>query len=78
VTFGIPPGRRTPAQKLAEQQRQIVELWLQRPKRERTTEDVLAFYGWLSDHQSKLVPSGPAPVRQLREILKQHIVELTG
>lgn len=52
-----------------------MELWLQRPKRERTADDVLAFYGWLSDHQAKLVPNGPAPVRQLREMLKQHIVE---
>ena len=75
MNYGVPPGRRTPAEKAADRQRQIVELWLQRPKRERTADDVLTFYGWLSEHHAKLVPSGPAPVRQLRAILDGHIVE---
>lgn len=77
MNYGVPPGRRTPAEKTAERQRQIVELWLQRPKRERTADDVLTFYGWLSEHHAKLVPSGPGTVRQLRAILEGHIVEPT-
>ena len=74
MKFGIPLAEAHPPRRRL-RQRQTVELWLQRPKRERTAEDVLAFYGWLSDHRAILVPSGPDPIRQLRAILREHILE---
>jgi hypothetical protein len=70
-----PPSRNAADQKAAERQRRILELWLERPERQRTSEDILTFYGWLSEHEPGLVPSGAGSYRQLREILKAHIVE---
>ncbi len=45
-----------------------MELWLQRPKRERTAEGVLGFYGWQSDYRANLVAIGPAPSGRLSKI----------
>jgi hypothetical protein len=72
----VPPAsRNTASKKTADHQRQLVELWLQRPKAERTVDDILQFYGWLSEHKPDLIPSGSGAVRQLREIVATHIVE---
>ena len=52
----------------------ILDLWLARPRSARTDDDVLAFYGWLTEHESGLIPSGGGFYRQLQEILSGHIV----
>lgn len=75
----VPPAKRnTAAKKTADHHRQIVELWLERPKAERTGDDVMQFYGWLSEHKPDLIPSGDGAFRQLREIVAAHIVEPAG
>jgi hypothetical protein len=58
-----------------ERDRRIVELWRARRERQRTLDDVLPFYGWLSEHEAALVPSGPGSYAHVR-----HLVEpfLTG
>ena len=58
-----------------EQARRVVELWQDRPKSQRTSDDVLAFYGWLSDHESGLVPNGPGSYQAVRAIVAPFIVE---
>jgi hypothetical protein len=46
-----------------------VELWRERRERQRTLDDVLAFYGWLSEHQAALVPSGPGSYAHVRRLV---------
>ena len=61
-----------------EQAARIVELWRSRPKTQRTSEDVLVFYGWLSEHEPALVPGGEGKggsYRLLREILKEQMLD---
>jgi hypothetical protein len=53
----------------------IVELWLQRPKHERSDDDILRFYGWLTQHEPDLVPSGAGSYQQLRTILSKHLLD---
>jgi hypothetical protein len=61
--------------KAEEQERQIVDLWRQRPQARRTHDDVLTFYGWLSEHQSALVPGEPGSYQKLRTVLRDYLVE---
>jgi hypothetical protein len=53
----------------------IVQLWLQRPKSKRTDDDVLVFYGWLSEHEPGLIPSGSGSYKQLHKILSDHLLD---
>jgi hypothetical protein len=55
-----------------EQAQRIVDLWQQRPKPQRTSEGVLTFYGWLSEHESALVPGEPGSYRKLRTVLRDY------
>lgn len=71
----LAPPRNTAARKAAEAQRRLVELWLQRPRRERTAVDAEKFYGWLLQNEPALIPSGAGSYRQLLDILKDHIDE---
>ena len=61
--------------KPAEQEQRIVELWQQRPKAQRTSEGVLTFYGWLSEHDSALVPGEPGSYRKLHTMLREYVVD---
>jgi hypothetical protein len=61
--------------KPADQARRIVELWQERPRRQRTAEEVLTFYGWLTDHEPALIPRGPGSYQQVQVILGPHIRE---
>jgi hypothetical protein len=61
----------------ADRDRRIVELWQARGRQRRTTYDVLAFYGWLTDHEPRLVPPGPESYEYLRQLLAPHTVEDT-
>jgi hypothetical protein len=61
-----------------EQARRLVELWKERPKSHRTADDVLTFYGWLSEHEPKLVPGErgeSGSYERLRTILTAHVLE---
>jgi hypothetical protein len=71
----LPPPRNTAARRAAENQRRIVELWLQRPKSERTADDVEKLYAWLLQHEPGLIPGGTGSYRKLRAILEDHLVE---
>ena len=42
--------------KPAEQARRIVDLWQDRSRRQRTSNDLMAFYGWLSEHEPAANP----------------------
>lgn len=53
--------------------RRIVELWLQRPKHRRTEDDVIVFYGWLSEHEPGLIPAPGGSYHRLLEILGEHV-----
>jgi hypothetical protein len=57
----------------AEKATRIVELWLDRRHTRRTSDDVLAFYGWLSEHEPALVPDGPGALRRVCDILTPHL-----
>jgi len=70
-----PLFRNTAAARAAERERRLVELWLQRPARERTVDDVERFYGWLLQHEPALIPSGAGSYRQLTAILKDHLAQ---
>lgn len=59
----------------ANRDREIVERWKDRPRAQRTQHDVLAFYGWLTDHESRLVPPGPGAYERIRQLVSPHIVE---
>lgn len=58
-----------------EREHRIITLWMQRSKAKRTADDVLTFYGWLSEHEPGLIPQGAGSYQQLRNILKPHLVE---
>jgi hypothetical protein len=58
-----------------EQRRRILELWLERNKNRRTGDDVLVFYGWLSEHEPDLLPEGSGSYKQLRKIVSEHLIE---
>jgi hypothetical protein len=61
-----------------EKARRLVELWRQRPKTQRGSDDVLTFYGWLSEHEPALVPGErgeSGSYQKLRTILDAHLVE---
>jgi hypothetical protein len=59
--------------KPAEQARRIVEVWQERPRPQRTSEHVLTFYGWLTEHASELVPPGPGSFQKVRDLLALHV-----
>ena len=61
--------------KEAERERRIRELWLERPRDQRTSADVLHFYYWLSQHDSGLIPSGTGSFQQLHKILGDAVNE---
>lgn len=58
-----------------EQDRRILDLWLERPRSERTGDDLLKFFGWLSEHEPDLIPPGAGTYEQLRAVLGKHVVE---
>jgi hypothetical protein len=60
--------------KANERQQQIVDLWRQRPKERRTHDDVLTFYGWLSEHESELVPDEPGSYQKLHTVLGNYLL----
>ena len=62
----------------SERAQRLIELWLDRPKSQRTGEDVLTFYGWLTEHEPGLIPGDlgqGSSLKQLRAILNSHLVE---
>jgi len=64
--------------KEAERAQRLIDLWRERPKSERTGEDVLTFYGWLAEHEPGLIPGDVghgSSLKQLRAILTPHLVE---
>ena len=61
--------------KLADHARRVVELWQERPRGQRTAEQVLPFYGWLTEHEPALIPKGAGSYQQLQAILEPFIVE---
>ena len=63
--------------KADEQCRLIVELWQQRPRWQRGPDDLLRFYGWLSEHEPAVIPSGPGSFQRIRMILMPHVIETT-
>ena len=56
----------------AEREAQIVALWKGRPRHRRTSEDVVAFYGWLVDYAPWLVPRSSVSVEQVRALVDPH------
>lgn len=71
-------GPNPKAVKRDQQRLRLVELWLDRPKDQRTDDDLLRFYGWLSEHAPDLIPpaeSGAGTYQQLRTLLSNHIIE---
>jgi hypothetical protein len=62
------------AMKAAEQARRIVDLWQERPRWQRTAEHLLPFYGWLSEHEPAVIPSGPGSILKVRTILAAHLL----
>jgi hypothetical protein len=62
-------GKLTPA----DRDRRIVEAWRDRPEKKRTADDVLVFYGWLSEHDPDLVPSGPGSLNHVRQLVTPHV-----
>jgi PAS domain-containing protein len=59
-----------------ERERGVVDLWRERPAAQRRPEDVLAFYGWLAEHQPKLVPAGPGAIERVRRLVERDIVHV--
>ena len=60
--------------KAAEQARRIVDLWQERPRWQRTAEHLLPFYGWLSEHEPAVIPSGPGSILKVHAILAAHLL----
>jgi hypothetical protein len=58
----------------AEQARRIVDLWQERPRWQRTAEHVLPFYGWLSQYEPAVIPSGPGSILKVCTILAAHLL----
>jgi hypothetical protein len=61
--------------KAAEQARRIADLWLERPRWQRTAEHLLPFYGWLLAHEPAAIPSGPGSILKVCTILAAHLLE---
>ena len=59
----------------SDRQREIIPLWLQRPREERTRNHVLTFYAWLSRERPDLVPvtRGGDPYQKLQSMLTHHV-----
>jgi hypothetical protein len=57
-----------------EQARRIVDLWQERPRWQRTAEHLLAFYGWLSEYEPAVIPSGPGSILKVCSILSPHLL----
>src|SRR5687767_11025389 len=55
--------------KADEQARRIVDLWQQRPRWQRTSEHLLTFYGWLSEHEPTVIPAGAGSIQKVQTIL---------
>jgi len=57
--------------------RDLRELWRERPANERTMNDVLKFCGWLEQNRPELMPPSRYgdPYQQLKSILKGLIQE---
>ena len=51
----------------------IVAAWCDRPDRNRSNDDVLAFYGWLLVHKPKLVPPGPESFEQVLALVVPYV-----
>ena len=64
--------------KANEQARRIVDLWQERPRWQRTAEHVRPFYGWLSEHEPGVVPSGPGSILKVCTILAAHLLYQAG
>jgi hypothetical protein len=58
-----------PPMKATEQARRIVDLWQERPRWQRTAEHLLPFYGWLSEHEPAVIPSGQGSILKVSTIL---------
>ena len=71
----VPRPRDTKAVKEAERESRIIDCWMDRPKDRRTADDLMAFYGWLSDHKSELLPRGDGGYARLRVLLAPHILD---
>jgi hypothetical protein len=64
--------------KADEQARRIVDLWQQRPRWQRSSEHLLTFYGWLSEHEPTVIPAGAGSIQKVQAILMPHIIEPAG
>ena len=60
--------------KAAEQARRIADLWQERPRWQRTAENLLPFYGWLSEHEPAVIPPGPGSISKVCAILAAHVL----
>jgi hypothetical protein len=60
--------------KAEERDRRIVELWRDRREQQRTGDEVWGFYGWLSEHQPALVPSGPGSYAHVRRLVEPFLI----
>jgi hypothetical protein len=60
--------------KPTDQARRIVDLWQERPRWQRTVEHLLPFYGWLSEHEPAVIPSGPGSILKVCTILDAHLL----
>jgi len=61
-----------------ERDRRIVEAWRDRPERNRSDDDVLAFYGWILEHEPTLIPPGPGSFERVRELVTPHLAKSPG
>jgi hypothetical protein len=60
--------------KATEQARRIVDLWLERPRWQRTADHLLPFYGWLLEHEPAVIPAGPGSILKVSTILAAHLL----
>ena len=61
--------------KANEQARLVVELWQQRPRWQRSPDDVVHFYGWLLEHEPGVIPTGSGSFQKIQTALIPHIIE---
>jgi hypothetical protein len=52
-----------------------VDLWRARPAKMRHRDDVLLFYGWLVEHEPRLVPIGSGAIEHVRRLVEDDIVQ---
>jgi hypothetical protein len=55
--------------------RRLVELWQDRPRWQRTSDDIGRFYGWLNAHQPELLPARPGSFQKVCDLLAAHLKE---